>query len=129
MRSDDPLDRLIHEGGLRIVDVEPLKHQGLLLVMLNSGTPLMVHTGHFPRLSKATADQLGHWEIIADGTAVGWPRLDEHLSLKGFLLTEVRNELMDRLRAQLAQRPRLPATKRASRHARPKREKAAVRPD
>ena len=114
MRSDDPLDQLIHEGGLRIVDVEPLQHQGLLVVMLNSGTPLMVHTEHFPRLAKAKAGQLDGWKIIADGTAIGWDELDEHLSLKGFLMTEVRNELMDRLRAQLAQRPRTTTTNRAS---------------
>lgn len=106
VRSDDPLDRLIHEGGLRITDVEPLPHQGLLVIMLNSGTPLMVRTEHFPRLAKASATQLGKWKIIADGTAIGWEKLDEHLSLKGFLMTEVRNEMMDRLRAQLADRPR-----------------------
>lgn len=105
LRSDDPLDQLIHEGGLRITDVEPLPHQGLLVVMLNTGMPLMVHTKYFPRLAKASAAQLGNWEIIADGTAIGWEKLDEHLSLKGFLMTEVRNELMERLQAQLAQRP------------------------
>ena len=116
VRSDDPLDQLIHEGGLRIVDVEPLQHQGLLVVMLNSGTPLMVRTEHFPRLAKAKANQLSGWRIIADGTAIGWDQLDEHLSLKGFLMTEVRNELMDRLRSQLSQRslrPPSPVAKRA----------------
>lgn len=116
LRSDDPLDQLIHEGGLRITDVEPLPHQGLLVVMLNTGMPLMVHTKHFPRLAKASAAQLGNWEIIADGTAIGWEKLDEHLSLKGFLMTEVRNELMERLQAQLAQRPvrqRASASKRS----------------
>jgi len=103
VRSDDPLDQLIHEGGLRIVDVEPLAHQGLLVVMLNSGTPLMVRTAHFPRLAKAKPAQLEGWVLIADGTAIGWEELDEHLSLKGFLMAEVRNEVMDRLRSRLAQ--------------------------
>lgn len=107
VRSEDQLDQLIHEGGLRITDVEPLPHQGLLVVMLNSGSPLMVRTSLFPRLAKAKAEQLNAWELTADGTAIGWDSLDEHLSLKGFLLTEVRNEVMDRLRAQLAQRPSL----------------------
>ena len=115
VRSDDPLDQLIHEGGLRIVDVEPLQHQGLLVVMLNSGTPLMVRTEHFPRLAKAKADQLTGWEIIAGGTAIGWDQLDEHLSLKGFLMTEVRNELMDRLRAQLVKRSVRKPTARTTR--------------
>jgi len=64
----------------------------------------MVRTSLFPRLAKAKAEQLNAWELIAGGTAIGWASLDEHLSLKGFLLTEVRNEVMDRLRAQLAQR-------------------------
>ena len=113
IRSDDPLDQLIHEGGLRIVDVEPLAHQGLLVVMLNSGTPLMVRTAHFPRLAKAKPAQLDGWEIIADGTAIGWEDLDEHLSLKGFLTTEVRNEVMDRLRSRLAQGPKRQAGRSA----------------
>ena len=102
VRSEDQLDQLIHEGGLRITDVEPLPQQGLLVVMLNSGSPLMVRTALFPRLAKAKAEQLNAWKVVAGGTAIGWESLDEHLSLKGFLLTEVRNEVMDRLRAQLA---------------------------
>lgn len=97
------MDQLIHEGGLRITDVEPLAHQGLLVVMLNTGSPLMVRTALFPRLATATAAQLDEWEIIADGTAIGWDAIDEHLSLKGFLTAEVRNEVMDRLRSRLAQ--------------------------
>jgi len=128
VRSDDLLDQLIYEGGLRIVDVEPLQHQGLLVVMFNSGTPLMLRTEHFPRLAKAKADQLGGWQIIADGTAIGWEEWDEHLSLKGFLMTEVRNELMDRLHAQLAQRPNQPRTaiaKRSSKRTPAKRKKVA----
>ncbi|MCO6483837.1 MAG: DUF2442 domain-containing protein [Flavobacteriales bacterium] len=97
------MDQLIHEGGLRITDVEPLAHQGLLVVVLNTGSPLMVRTAHFPRLAKATPAQLDEWEIIADGTAIGWEAIDEHLSLKGFLTAEVRNEVMDRLRSRLLQ--------------------------
>jgi hypothetical protein len=119
VRSDAPLDQLIHEGGLRIVDVEPLQHQGLLVVMLNSGTPLMVRTEHCPRLAKAKADQLSNWRIIADGTAIGWDQLDEHLSLKGFLMTEVRNQPMARLRTQWAQRPLRPRTSVTKRTSKP----------
>lgn len=128
LRSKDPLDQLIHEGGLRIVDVEPLAHQGLLVVMLNSGTPLMVRTAHFPRLAKAKPAQLEAWEIIAGGTAIGWDDLDEHLSLKGFLMAEVRNEVMDRLRAQLAEGGKAGVTSPAKRAAkRPKaRRKSSV---
>ena len=103
LRSSDPLDQLIHEGGLRITAVEPLHRQGLIVVMLNSGSPIMVHTAHFPRLAKAKAEQLDQWEIIADGTAIGWEPLDEHLSLKGFLLTQVRNEVVGMLQARLAE--------------------------
>ncbi len=119
------MDQLIHEGGLRITDVEPLAHQGLLVVVLNTGSPLMVRTAHFPRLAKATPAQLDEWEIIADGTAIGWEAIDEHLSLKGFLTAEVRNEVMDRLRSRLAQgvkhRIRKPvATKRTRTKAKPK---------
>ncbi len=71
--------------------------------MLNTGEPMMVRTDHFPRLAKADQAQLDGWEIIAAGTAIGWEGLNEHLSLKGFLTTAVRNEVIDRLRSRLAE--------------------------
>lgn len=108
VRSDDQLDQLIHESGLRIVDVRPQPGKKILAVDLNSGTSLSVSTDAFPRLARAKPSELNAWEIIANGTAIGWNTLDEHLSLKGFLLAQVRNEMVDRLRSHLS-----PRTKRS----------------
>jgi hypothetical protein len=37
------------------------------------------------RLSEATPEQRGNFEIIGDGQGVHWPEIDEDLSAQGFL--------------------------------------------
>jgi hypothetical protein len=45
----------------------------------------------YPNLKNASSEQLQNYELIAQGTGIHWPQLDEDLSLKGFLQTELRN--------------------------------------
>lgn len=40
-------------------------------------------------LEKADAEQLAHYELIAEGMGIHWPLLDEDLSLKVFLQDEI----------------------------------------
>lgn len=37
------------------------------------------------RLSEATPEQRGHWELIGDGTVIHWPDIDEDISIEGML--------------------------------------------
>lgn len=37
------------------------------------------------RLSDATPEQRGKWELIGDGQGVHWPEIDEDISAKGML--------------------------------------------
>ena len=39
----------------------------------------------FPRLSKASSEQLQKWEILGDGEGIHWPEIDEDLSVAGLL--------------------------------------------
>lgn len=37
------------------------------------------------RLFDASPEQRNHWEIIADGTGIHWPDIDEDISVRGML--------------------------------------------
>lgn len=81
----DPVNALIREHGVRITAVHAIKEANLLLVMLNEGR-LEFPLDSFKRLSKASEAQLSRYALLPDGAGVEWPALDEHLSLRGFLL-------------------------------------------
>jgi len=88
----DPISALIREQNVKITSVHAIKDANLLLVMLNNGR-LEFPLDRFKRLSNASAAQLKRYELLPDGAGVFWTALDEHLSLRGFLLTTMR-ELM-----------------------------------
>ena len=56
-----------------------------VFVHLNDGTVVNVRRDKFPRLRNATVDAVRSYELLADGTAVHWPDIDEDISLDGFL--------------------------------------------
>jgi hypothetical protein len=57
-----------------------------LVVELVDGRTVSVPFVWFPRLTRATPEQLKNFEIIADGEGIHWPDLDEDLSVAGLLL-------------------------------------------
>lgn len=81
----DPIDRLIHEQGLRIKDVYIDKALDMMLLVLNNGTVIRSGVTEHKRLKSASQQRLLNWKLIAGGTGVTWPDLDEDLSLKGFI--------------------------------------------
>jgi Protein of unknown function (DUF2442) len=125
LRSRDPIDRAIFEQGLRITSVNVLPKRAGLLVLLNSGAALFANIADFPRLKGASTEQLNAWSLVANGTAIGWEALDEHLSLKGFLTVAVQSEILQRIsngRGALVRS----ATARAAKKPRVQRAKPAV---
>ena len=56
-----------------------------LIVELHDGRTISVPILWFPRLSKASENQLNDWELLGDGDGIHWPQLDEDLSVEGFL--------------------------------------------
>lgn len=88
----DPVNAMIREQGVRITAVHAIKEANLLLVMLNEGR-LEFPLDSFKRLAKASQAQLNRYELLPDGAGVEWPSLDEHLSLRGFLLSTMRDML------------------------------------
>ncbi len=62
-----------------------------MLIILNASAILRQKISSNPNLKRASKDEITEYEIIADGTGIHWPSLDEDLSLKGFLSDELRN--------------------------------------
>ena len=52
-----------------------------MAVELIDGRTITVPLVWYPRLSQATIDQLGNWELLGDGEGIHWPDLDEDLSI------------------------------------------------
>ena len=56
-----------------------------IVVSLVDGRTLSVPLAWFPRLAKATREQLVNFELLGDGDGIHWPDLDEDLSVEGLL--------------------------------------------
>lgn len=57
-----------------------------LIVSLLDGRKLLVPLIWFPRLARATKDELQNYELLGNGEGIHWPALDEDLSVAGLLL-------------------------------------------
>jgi hypothetical protein len=86
----DAIERLIFEEGLRIETIDVHPELDLMLIILNTKAVLRQSISSYAYLKKADKAQLLQFELIAGGTGIHWPELDEDLSLKGFLSDELR---------------------------------------
>jgi hypothetical protein len=86
----DAIEQLIFEENIKIEAVDIHASQGLLLLILNTKAVLRFELSAFTALKNANAEALNNYIIIAQGTGIHWPDLDEDLSLKGFLQHELK---------------------------------------
>lgn len=56
-----------------------------LSVELTAAREISVPLAEFPELVAATPKQRDNWEIVAFGTAIYWPDIDEEIGLAGML--------------------------------------------
>jgi hypothetical protein len=54
-------------------------------VRLADGRVITTPLEWYPRLVHGTAAERNHVELLGHGTAIGWPDLDEHLSVESIL--------------------------------------------
>lgn len=87
----DSVEKIIYDEGLRIVALDVYKEFDMMLVILNTSAILRIKISSYPNLKSASQDELNEYQLIADGTGIHWPSLDEDLSLKGFPGDELRN--------------------------------------
>lgn len=95
----DALEHLIIKEGLKIQAVDFHIEMDMMLIILNTKAILRQKISDYPNLKVATLDQLKDFELIADGIGIHWPQLDEDLSLKGFLQSELRANLINNVEA------------------------------
>ncbi|MEO6219489.1 MAG: DUF2442 domain-containing protein [Ginsengibacter sp.] len=87
----DAIEKLIHQEGLQIVTVDFHPKIDLMLIILNTKAVLHQRLSSYSRLFSSDKNSLLQYELIANGTGIHWPLLDEDLSLKGFLQDELKN--------------------------------------
>jgi len=58
----------------------------------------------YPRLAHATLSERHHYELLGHGSAIGWPDLDEHLSVESILAGRSSGESQHSLQRWLASR-------------------------
>jgi hypothetical protein len=86
----DAIESLIVNEGLRIEALDFHPEQDMMLVILNTKVVLNQSLSAYPLLKKADKGQLQQYKLVGGGTGIHWPLLDEDLSLKGFLQSELR---------------------------------------
>src|SRR5205809_232847 len=79
-----------------------------LEVQLNDGRKLSVPVAWYPRLADGSLNERRDWRIIAGGTGIHWPALDEDISVAGLLAGLPSGESATSLMRWLAIRRRLP---------------------
>ena len=87
----DSLEQLIYTENIRIQAIDIHLDQDLLIILLNTGGILRETISQYPRLKRASEQQLKNYRLIGKGAGVHWPDVDEDLSLKGFLSNGIKN--------------------------------------
>lgn len=92
----DPIEEIIHKNDIRIVAIHPMKELDQLVIFLNTGYILRERLSQFKKLASANDQQLKEYKLIARGTGIHWPGLDEDLSLKGFLINTLQMQIIEK---------------------------------
>lgn len=86
---EDEFDQLINEEGLSISRFVYFRDLDLMLIVLSNRRVISQLLSTYSFLSNASDEQLNEYQISATG--IHWSTLDVDLSLRGFLMTELRH--------------------------------------
>ena len=75
-----------------------------LTVDLSDGRTIVVPLPWFPRLLHGTAAERTNFRLVANGSGIHWPDLDEDISIEGLLAGRRSGETQPSLRRWLASR-------------------------
>ncbi len=56
-----------------------------MVLLFADGRELTVPLANFPRLARASRQELNDWRLIGSGIGIHWPQLDEDLSIQKLL--------------------------------------------
>jgi len=85
----DAIEELIFSSHLRIKSLDIRPDFNIMHITLNTGFVIRTQISSYPGLKKGAKAKMLNYKIIANGTGIHWPLLDEDLSLKGFLKDEL----------------------------------------
>lgn len=57
----------------------------MLYILLEDGREIGIPLLWFPKLRKATMDQLNNWRLIGNGVGIHWESIDEDISVAALL--------------------------------------------
>ena len=75
-----------------------------LIVHLTDGRTITAPIDWYPRLVYATVAERNHHVLLGHGSAIGWPDLDEHLSVESILAGRPSGESQKSLKRWLSSR-------------------------
>ena len=93
-KAKDPIDVLIFDKGVRAKDLVIYKQLDLMILILNNGNVFTFSISDYPRLRHASEKDLKSWKMIGGGIGFHWEKLDEDLSLKGFIQSAALNNTL-----------------------------------
>ena len=73
-------------------------------IQLADGRIITVPLEWYPRLAHATQAERENYELLGHGSAIGWPDLDEHLSIESILAGRSSGESQRSFKQWLASR-------------------------
>jgi hypothetical protein len=93
-KSFDSLEQLIITEGIEIKAVDIHREMDMLLIILNTGFVLKEKLSKYFKLTEVSDAQLHNFRLIGKGIGINWPDLDEDLSLKGFLRSAIKTQIV-----------------------------------
>ena len=87
----DVIDKMIFEDGLGIEALYFNKKLDVMLILLNNKRVIQKNISNYPLLAKASEKELLQYKISRTG--IHWSKLDEDLSLRSFLKSEILNAI------------------------------------
>ena len=80
----DSIENIIFKENLKITSIGFSISLDKMYVQLSNDHSFVVSTRMYKRLTNVSEKSIKNYQIIANGTGIHWPDLDEDLSLKGF---------------------------------------------
>lgn len=93
IHTNDVIDQWILRDSLKIVSVHFNMSGDQMIIDLNTQATLEFSLNEFPNLNGASKADLEQFSMIGDGMGIQWPKLNEDLSLKGFLLADLKKRV------------------------------------
>lgn len=93
IHTNDVIDQWILRDSLKIVRVHFDMIRNQMIIDLNTHAKLEFSISDFSILNGASKADLELFTLIGDGVGIHWPKLDEDLSLKGFLLADLKRRV------------------------------------